>query len=142
MIRIPVSSPASVPTIPSTSILSSAEQAAEAGHGADHHNILGHIHRDDPLLEDIAQAGIGGGSGLSVGLGVAVAPGAGELLHQPKLLDVPGNGGLSGDKSSGFQLFQKLLLGFHVLGLHNFDDFILPRVFPGATPPNFWLITW
>ena len=66
-----------------------------------------------------------------------VRTGAGQLLNQAELLDIPGNSGLRCCKAPGPQLFQQLFLGVDVLGLHNIQNLALPYVLHWLNPPSF-----
>ena len=108
-----------------------------ARHGADHHDVLGKVHGDHALAQDVAQPGVGGAGGALLADGVAVAPPAGQLLHQPQLLDVPGDGGLGGPEAPLLQLQQQLLLGLYVACLDDLQYLRLSFTLHGAHPPNF-----
>ena len=62
---------------------------------------------------------------ILAGGGVAVGAEAGQLLDDPQLFDIPGNGGLGGLVARLLQRLQKLLLGFDILGGDDLHDFCL-----------------
>ena len=80
-------------------VQSGAGGGGQSGHGAHHHDVLGHVHRRDALLKNIPQPGVRPGGAFPVCGRIAVLPLAGKLLHQAQLLDVPGHCGLSSCKA-------------------------------------------
>ena len=88
----------------------------------DDDNILSIVKAGDALPEDGVQPGGEGPRPILGRGGIAVCSKGGQLLDNPELLDVSGNGGLGTVKSFILERFQKLFLGLDITGRYNLHD--------------------
>ena len=91
-------------------------------HGFDDANILSIVKAGDALPEDGVQPGGEGPRPILGRGGIAVCSKGGQLIVNPELLDVSGNGGLGTVKSFILERFQKLFLGLDITGRYNLHD--------------------
>ena len=73
--------------------------AGQTRHGLDDDHVLGVVKAGDALPEDGIQTGREGMAAVLAGGGIAVGAEGSQLLDDPQLLDVTGNGGLGGLKT-------------------------------------------
>ena len=106
-----------------------AGAAGQTGQRLEHHDVLGAVHAGDALMEDGAQLVRNVQTGTAAGNRVFVGAVARRLLHQMKLLDVPGDGGLGTGHAPLPQLLQELLLGLDVFLCDDVKDHGLAIVF-------------
>ena len=103
--------------------------------GFQHHDVLGRLYADHALAEDGAQL-VG-----KVQLrflhrhGIAIAALPGRLLHQMKLLDIPGNGSLRRADAQVVQALQKLLLRLDGFLADDLQQLFLSHIFHFSQPP-------
>ena len=102
-----------------------ASAAGQTGQRLEYHDVLGAVHAGDALMEDGAQLVRNVQTGTAAGNRVFVGAVARRLLHQMKLLDVPGNGGLGGGEPPQLQLSEQLLLRLDAVVCDKLQNFFL-----------------
>ena len=100
----------------------------------DDHQILGVVIARDTFPEDCIQPVGESGGQLLGGGGVTVSTQAGQFLDHSQFLDITGNGGLSAAETGLFQFLQQLLLGLHIGGGNDLQNFSLSLRFQSRSP--------
>lgn len=118
--------------VPLAGIHRHADGVGHAGVALYHNKVPRKIYRADGFQKDKVDVQGGGLWLLLYRSGVVIAPGGGEGLDEPQLLNIPGNGGLGGVKPRLGKIALQLLLGGDGVVLDDAENLFLPLAFHGG----------